>query len=216
MIKKLLEFFHRGVKFEREPSCDTQGHEQYHENVILADPWDALSPYMSLSSQIMEARGDEEKLRLCRLALAEFPNFVSRSFALDGDLPPVVLVRDLMPELLMRYGLWEEAEDVIRLCISCGSYGHTEYQGQGQKGVWIQENGDPALYSLSCRHSAADALLSYLRSNPGTLQRTVYKIPELSSCDHDALVWFCRLSHQIRKEKAGKTNRLYVAGDDAK
>lgn len=168
--------------------------------------------YLSVVSSSLSAHGDSEKLCGLERALSGFPAFVRSCFKTTGDLPPVVPCRDMLPELYMRYGRWSDAEKVIRLCISCGAYGHTEYRdSQDHEGRWIPESGNEELVSLKLRKQAAFAALAYLAENPGTQQSKIYKAPVLSSVDHDALVWFCRSSHQLRKEKDGKTNRLYIA-----
>ena len=179
----------------------------YYEELPMYD-------YVSKSAHAMEAHGDLEKMHQLEAQLKGFPSFVRASFANDGDLPPVVPCRDMLPELYMRFGRWGDAENVIMLCISCGAYGHTEDKGsRDHNGKWVSESGDEQLALLNQRREAASAALSYLADNPGSLQSKIYKVPALSGVDHDALVWFCRSSHQIRKEKDGKTNRLYIAGE---
>lgn len=172
-----------------------------------------LYGFASASAHALEATGDAEKMRQLERQLPGLASFVKSSFAADGELPPYVPCRDTLPELYMRFGEWEKAEGVVRLCISCGAYGHTEYRNsRDHNGHWVSESGDDVFSALRLRHAAADAALSYLSKNPGTVQSKIYKIPALSEVDHDALVWFCRYSHQVRKEKDGKSNRLYVAG----
>lgn len=170
--------------------------------------------FTSSSSKALNVKGDLETLHQLEQLLPNFASFVKASFNSDGELPPYVPCRDTLPELYMRYGLWEKAENVICLCISVGAYGHTEYRNShDNKGHWVADpqTGENALEFLRQRHDASDAALAYLDKNPGTLQSKIYKIPALSGVNHDALVWFCRNSHQIRKEKDGKTNRLYAA-----
>lgn len=166
----------------------------------------SLYNFISASSDALNARGDSEKLRQLENLLPAFATFVKDSFNRDGNLPPYVPCRDILPELYMRYGEWEKAEHVIRLCMSCGAYGCMNNTGR-----WMPETGDTELSTLYERYIAADAALSYLSENPGTIQSKMYKISSLSEVNHDALVWFCRYSHQIQKEKDGKSNRLYVA-----
>jgi len=153
-------------------------------------------------------KGDAEKLRRLEPLLPDFPSFIRFYFIENRNLPDTIYCRDALPELYMRYGMWEKAEKVIRLCISCKAYGHTEYTENHKQ--WIAASGAEELEQLQQRHEAADALLAYLAKNPGQLQNKVYKLPALAAIDHEALVWFCRNSHQIRKEKDGKTNRLYA------
>lgn len=185
-----------------------------HETDFSAD-YHEESPayeYLAASSRAIEAGGDAAKMQELECQVAGFPSFVKSCFETDGDLPPFVHVRDSLPELYMRFGLWEKAESVVHLCISCDAYGHTEYRSKNDhKGRWIPEDGEAVLAFLRLRHEAADAALAYLSENPGTLQSKIYKAPALALVDHDSLVWFCRNSHQIRKEKDGKTNRIYIA-----
>ena len=204
MFSKLLSWFDY-IKTEKANLRGKSEIFNYYEE-------DLQSNYLSAVSSSLSAHSDSEKLRGLERALSGFPDFVQSCFKTTGDLPPVVPCRDMLPELYMRYGRWSDAEKVIRLCISCGAYGHTEYSdNQDHEGCWIPESGDEELLSLNLRKEAASSALSYLAENPGTLQSKIYKVPVLSSVDHDALVWFCRSSHQIRKEKDGKTNRLYIA-----
>lgn len=173
-----------------------------------------LYGFTSASVHALDAHGDAEKLRQLERLLPEFASFVESSFKADGDLPPVVPVRDSLPWLYARFGEWKKAENVIRLCISCGAYGSTEYRNsRDHKGHWVAapEVGEGNLIFLQQCQKAAEAAIAYLAENPGTLQSKIYKIPALSEVDHDALVWFCRNSHQLRKEKDGKSNRLYVS-----
>lgn len=155
-----------------------------------------MASFLSLSQQILEARGDDEKLRLCEQALPLLPAFVKSCMKQDGELPPLVACRDYAPELYMRSGEWEKARQSITLCTLCGAYSDGE--------------GGSMLALLTLRKSAAAATLAFLRVTPGALQSGIYKNPALAALDHDALVWFCRSSRQIRKEKEGKTNRLFA------
>ena len=170
---------------------------------------DPLYDFLTVSREILTIKGDENKLRLCRFLLPELPAFVSRCFKQDGELPPVVSVRDYMPELLMRFGEWSEAEATVQLCISCGAYGHMEYKNNSSD-CWVAETGETELTSITLRRSAAEAAIAYISKNPGTFQNKIYKVPALASVDHDALVWFCRFSHQIKREPEKNANRLYV------
>ena len=177
----------------------------YHEESPLYD-------FVSDSVRAVEASGDVEKLRQLEKLLPGLTSFVKSSFESDGELPPYVPCRDTLPELYMRFGEWEKAEGVVGLCVSCGAYGHIEYRNnRGHKGHWVPESGEDVLSAGRLCHAAADAALLYLSENPGTIQSKIYKIPALSGVDHDSLVWFCRYSHQVRKEKDGKSNRLYIA-----
>ena len=168
------------------------------------------------SAHALEARGDMEKLNLLEQQLPAFRSFVSSCMERDGELPPFVPVRDTLPELYMRYGMWEKAEGVIHLCTMNSDYGYNEYRNEhDHTGHWVSkpEQGEEALKSMHLRRTAAESTLTYLSNNPGTLQSKIYRVPILASVDHDSLVWFCKNSHQIRKEKDGKSNRLFIASE---
>ena len=155
-----------------------------------------INSFLSLSQKITETRDLYEKLRICEHALPALPSFVNYCMKTDGELPPCIPCRDITPELFMRIGEWDKARKVIEYCVACGANDKGEI--------------DELLAGLSVRHVAADAALNYLRETPGALQKDIYSIPALSSCSHDALVWFCRNSRQIRKEKYQNTNRLFA------
>ncbi len=170
--------------------------------------------FVSDCTQAMQARRDSEKIQLLEKQLPLFPTFIKSALKQDGQLPPCVACRDSLPELYMRYGKWYEAERVIRLSISCNAYGHIEYKNnQNYDGNWIPESGNSQLEWLNLCHKAADTALTYIAKNPGICQSQIYKLPEFASVHHDALVWFCRNSHQIRKEKEGKTNHLFIMNE---
>lgn len=182
-------------------------------NIQVNDPAYLVA---AASAHALEAHSDMEKLNLLEQQLPAFHSFVSSCMERDGELPPFVPVRDTLPELYMRYGMWKKAEDAIRLCIMHNAYGYTEYRDKhDHTGHWVStpEQGTAALESMHLRRTAAKSTLIYLSNNPGTLQNKIYKVPTLSSVDHDSLVWFCKNSHQICKEKDGKSNRLFIASE---
>lgn len=169
-----------------------------------------LYTFIISSYQATRVKGDAEKLRLLERLLPDFPLFIRLSFEQDSSLPPLVPCRDTLPELYMRFGKWDEAESVIRLCIAQKAYGYTEYDHLNNA-HWFPESAEIELINLKLRRAASDVALAYLSENPGILQNKIYKVPELADVDHESLIWFCRNSHQIHKEKEGKTNRLFVA-----
>ena len=172
------------------------------------------SNYFSSTQNFSKARGDDEKIHELEKSLHSLKSFVEYSLKNDRELPPSVPCRDTLPELYMRRGDWIEAEEVIKLCILIGAYGYTDYS-KSKRGIWVSETGNDELSTLRKRGDASVAVLQYLNENPGTLQKDIYKIPDLSSCDHEALVWFCRYSRQIKKEKSGNTNKLFVVEEVA-
>lgn len=152
--------------------------------------------YWTLIRLIQEAHGDEERLALCEEALPLLPGFVSDYLKTDNELPPVVPPRDMLPEMYMRFGEWGKARETVDFCLSVGAYQHGEHS-EIKKDIFN-------------RQAATEGLLKFLRENPGFLQKDIYKTPVLAALDHDALVWACRSFHLIRKEKSGKTNKLYI------
>lgn len=166
------------------------------------------------SQQKTNSSGDRMRIQELEQEFLSLKSFIQSYMEMDGGLPPCVPCRDSLPELYMRYGEWDKARQVICMCISYGAYGYTEYRNKNDhNGHWVAESGENELLNLRMCHEAADAVLAYLSKNPGTLQNKIYKIPDFATVNHDALVWFCRNSHQIRKEKDGKTNRLFVSNE---
>jgi hypothetical protein len=212
---RYIEFLKSGKEMDLSAENSESATPQNHTNIFEFKEKPLQADYFNSIRSFANARGDEEKISELEKSLPSFKSFVSYSFKNGGELPPGVPYRDTLPELYMRRGDWAKAEQVIRLCISIGAYGYTDYS-KNQEGIWVSdsENGEDQLSMLQERGDASVAALQYLSRNPGTLQKDIYKIPELSSCDRDALMWFCRSSHQIRKEKEGKTNRLYLSLDD--
>ena len=182
------------------------------ENIVELRKEPAQASYFYSIQNFSNAHGDEKKILELEKSLQTLESFVYYSFKNDKELPPYVPCRDVLPELYMRCGDWNKAEQVIRLCMSIRAYGYTDYS-KSKRGIWFSATGEDELSTLQKRSDVSVAVLQYLSENPGTLQRNVYKIPELSYCDHDALVWFCRYSHQIRKEKESNTNRLYAVSE---
>ena len=208
----LFNFFFKNRKNGTDVSLSVTPGENPGD--FSADLYEISSCYdfVSRSAHALEVKGDAEKLRGLLDVYPGFRSFVKDAFRADGELPPLVPCRDVLPELLMRFGRWAEAEGVIRECISLRAYGHTEYRdSRDHNGFWVEESGDAEIKTLRLRRAVADGALAFLTENPGVLQSKIYKQPSLSGLDHDALVWFCRSSHQIRKVKAEKTNKLYPA-----
>lgn len=96
--------------------------------------------FLSKSAGSMEVYGDSEKIHQLELQLPDFPSFVRSCFDSDGELPPCIYVRDSLPRLYAKFGEWEKAASVVRLCISCGAYGCTKYRNsRDHKGHWVAE-----------------------------------------------------------------------------
>lgn len=153
--------------------------------------------YISLSDVIQHSKNIYERIAACEESLKSLPDFVKSCLKQDGDLPPVIPCRDYAPQLYMNIGQWDNAEKVIRYCISIHAY----YPAQEGKETlaWFNEYKKTAL-----------KIITYLESNPGTLQKNIYKVTEISEQEKSNARHFCRYSLLLRKEPYGKTNKLYL------
>lgn len=153
-------------------------------------------PFYDISQRIEEAKSVDEKIRWCEEGLKLLPSFVSASIKEDGDLPPIIFCRDTAPWLYMKQGRWDDAERVIKYCISCRAY--------------FPENGKEELQFFEMFRDAACIASAYIENHQGTLQKDIYKsLSKIVSSDEMKSVM--RNYELIRKEKEGKSNRLYVA-----
>lgn len=172
--------------------------------------------FYELSNQIQKSKDIHEKLTLCGKSFPLLPDFIENCKK-ENFLPPSILCRDLAPELCMRLGEWGKARKTIEFCVNCSAYGETITENSNGKEVTrlVFHEGTSVLELLAERKLAASVAYAYIQSNPGTLQSKIYKVPELAHVSSEALKWFCRNSNQIRKEKEGNTNKLYVNDSSA-
>lgn len=154
-----------------------------------------IAGFYELSQMIEGEKDIRRKIKLCHEQLAILPGFVESWLSGDSELPPIIMCRDVGPELYMRLGMWEDASRFIHACIDANAY--------------YPNRGEEQLEHLALFKEAADTALNFIDENPGFLQKDIYKA--LPNLDKECLKHFLRCSLTIRKEPCGKTNRLYVA-----
>ena len=151
--------------------------------------------YFELSDVIWRNKDISSKLAACEESYKILGEFV-RVWMKDSDkLPDTIACRDVGVELYLRLGEWEKARVAIAKIAAAGAY---------------TDGGVAAVNHYEKYRHAAESALEFLRTNAGFLQRDIYKA--LPDIDRECLKSFIRSSSLIRKEKFGKTNRLYVRG----
>ena len=179
--------------------------EGYYDNLKVREPFfhggdfDLRinhGDFYAISSAIDRAKSVEEKLILCERGLTILPEFVADMIWEDGKLPPVIMCRDVTPELYMRQGDWENAERVIRFCMNCNAY--------------YPDTGEKVLAQFEEYRDTACMAMVYIMNHPGTLQKDVYKRMK-QVAGSDTLKSILRASELFRKEKQDRTNRLYLS-----
>ncbi len=156
-----------------------------------------MQKFYSLSEQIGNNKDVEKKLRACEASYGILPDVIEEFIKRDHELPPEIYCRDVGPELYMRLGRWDCAARAIKVCIDADAY----YPN-------TSDEGENELQYLRKYMDVANAAVDYIKSNPGTLQKDIYK--NLKELDRDTLKTFTRSSLLIRKEKFGNTNKLYI------
>ena len=151
-----------------------------------------FTTFYKLSEDIRTSRDIADKLAACEASYKILPEFVRLTLADWGKLPDSILCRDEGAKLYMRLGDWSAARSAIDKCIAAGAY---------------PDGGAEALNHLARYEQAARLALAFLDKNPGFPQNKIYKA--LPAADQDCLKEFVRSSLLIRKEKFGRTNKLY-------
>lgn len=161
----------------------------------------AMTDYFDFSHKIEAEKNIYKKIEYCHEQFELLPFFIKTELELSGEhglrqLPPFIACREWAPKLYMRLGKWEEAEKFIRDCAAINGY--------------YPEHGEDELNYLHLYKETAEAAIQFLISNPGYLQKDIYKalIPQVK--DISVLKNFVRWSLVIEKEPYKKTNRLYV------
>lgn len=158
---------------------------------------DFIDDFYSLSTKINEEKDIYKKLEACEKSYQLLPEFCRYCIEDDeGELPPIINCRDIGPELYMRLGKWNEAENAIRKCIEARAY--------------FPDDGSDVLDYLDSYKKVANKTLSYIEQNPGCLQRSIYNKLSLNEDERDILKHFLRCSLLITKEKSGNTNKLFI------
>lgn len=157
-----------------------------------------ISKFYELSSLIDSSKDINAKLDACEKSyplLKEFCRFCIENDG--GELPPLINCRDVGPEMYMRLGRWDDAERAIQICSDANAY--------------YPDNDNEMRTYYSDYRRVAELAISYIRDNPGCLQNKMYNVLHVSEDDRETLKHFLRCSLQIKKEKSGKTNKLYLA-----
>ena len=154
--------------------------------------------FFELSNIIETEKDIQKKLDACEKSYALLPQFVSDCVKMDDELPPFINCRDVGPILYMWIGNWSSAQLSIEKCITANAY--------------YPEDGAAELRYLNTYRKVALTAISYIRENPGCLQRNIYKALGFENEDRDALKDFLKHSQQITKEKSGNTYKLYAKG----
>ena len=168
----------------------------FSDGSILAEGelGELFKTYFRLSDEIQHSKDVQRKLAACEATYKIPPEFV-RAYLKDSDkLPDTILCRDVGVELYMRLGQWDKARAAINKIAAAGAY---------------SDGGQAASDYLNRYQHAAELALKFLKSNPGFLQKNLYRA--LPEADKDCLKSFARSSFLIRKEKSGNTNKLYLA-----
>lgn len=152
--------------------------------------------FFNKSALATQAKNDiQQSILLWENTLTLLPLFVKCELWQYGELPLTIECRDKLPDLYKRLGKWNDAKRVIEFCAAAGAYPNGPEK----------ELADLDLYS-----KAADIAIDYIKDNPGTLQKDLYKLLSSSDADQEMLKRFTRTSLQITKEPTGKTNKLFI------
>lgn len=136
-----------------------------------------------------------KQIQLCREQLRRIHEFMEPYISAGFSAPWELACRDFLPELYMNMGKWTDAENVIKLCIDAQAYS--------------PEDGSKQLANFESRRKVATETLTYIKQNPGCLQRNIYKAMGYIDEEREILKQFLRNSTQIEKEKYNNTNKLY-------
>lgn len=159
---------------------------------------DFINNFYELSALIDSSKDIHTKLDACEKSyplLKEFCRFCIEND--DDGLPPIINCRDVGPELYMRLGRWDDVERVLQICSDANAY----YPDDDYK-IWSD------FYDYK---RVAILAVSYIQRNPGCLQSKMYDALNVTDDDRENLKHFLRCSLQIKKEKSGSTNKLYIA-----
>ena len=167
------------------------GEDNYLARRGVGEVYDA---YYRLSEVIQRSKSISQKLAACEETYEILPEFVRVNLRDFGSLPDTILCRDVGIELYLRLGRWEEASTAIEKCAAAGVY---------------DDDGAEMFDYFNRYKRTAELALDFLNANAGFLQKNMYRA--LPDADQECLKKFTRSSMQIRKEKSGSTNKLYVA-----
>lgn len=163
-------------------------------------PSDCTSQFYKHQQKIYEEDDINKQIRLCEKDMKLLDEFMAPYLLGDFPAPSEIACRDLLPELYMLLGKWDKAKHTIKRCIDAHAY--------------TPDDGSHELDYLATYQKVATEALSYISSNPGCLQRKIYKELAFEGDEKECLKHFLRYSLQITKEKSGNTNKLYVKDGD--
>lgn len=182
-----------------EHMCGPYYNEPFNGSGLSASK--IMKEFYLLSDEIKNSNDINKILEACEASYEILYDVVDIWKKQYNEVPPSILCRDIGPELYMRLGKWEHAVSAILACIEAEAY----YPNN-------DEGGQQALTYLNLYSKTAILAVDYIRKNPGTLQREIYrKLPEL---DQPMLKHFTRCSLQIRKVPYKSTNKLYVIDEN--
>ena len=175
---------------------ETPGRKKIRNPADFVMPAECTSAFCANSDEIMREKDIRRRLPLCEEGLLMLKDFLAPYRSARWNPPEILPCVEWSIHDYMALGEWEKASQATRTCVEAGAFKAKDGESQT---LFIQKVSD-----------ASSLALEYLSRNPGTLQRNMYK-KLCPPCDREALKWFLANSAQIRKEKADKTNRLYVA-----
>lgn len=164
--------------------------------MMEAGPGELWKTYFRLSTEIEKNKDIYRKIEACEASYEILPE-ISRLFKKDGGLPPRIMCRDSGPWLYMRLGQWNAARAAIQKCIDAKAYED-------------KQDEDDALKDLEEYRISAEIACSFISRNPGFLQSKLYKTLADTNANSDYLKEFTRASMLIRKEKQGRTYKLFI------
>lgn len=169
-----------------------------------------IRKFYELSQKIEETKDIREKIKYCEESFPLLPTFMAHSMA-DECVPPIILCRDTFTWSCYKLGEWDKLDKAIDYFESVDLFSYMVADPKGKCGQrLVIADGTKARKEAMSHKAGFTAALKYIKETPGVLQSKIYKVPELSHVPPDILKSFCRNSLQIRKEKEGKTNKLYV------
>lgn len=187
------------------PSCACS-YEYYFKDDLSPDvviskkndfflPAECTSLFYKHQQTIQEETDIDKIIRLCEKDLKMLKEFMSPYISANFCAPADLICRDLLPEIYMQLGKWDKAENTIKLCIDAQAY--------------YPEDGLKELADFESYRKVAIETLSYISSNPGCLQRNIYKTMGYEGKEKEQLKHFLRKSTQIEKLKYNNTNQLF-------
>lgn len=168
------------------------------EDFIL--PAECTSLFYKHQQTLYDETDTAKIIRICERDLRKLPEFMAPYLSAKFPAPPELACRDLLPELYMQLGEWSKAESAIKRCIDSKAY--------------FPDDGTSKLAYLTSYQKIATNTLSYIKQNPGCLQRNIYKKMGYEGAEKELLKDFLRYSKLINKVKYNNTNQLFCKSDD--